>query len=80
MEADSMGDSKLRSRKYQFWMSPGFGLETVGLLPLRKPVLAIVLLAVTLIIGVAGAMRAKSDDALRDLFRSKTAAYTAIVL
>ncbi|MCC7346903.1 MAG: MMPL family transporter, partial [Variibacter sp.] len=51
------------------------GIERIGLLPLRFPVLA-ALLVVLLAVGAAfGALRLKVDDSLSQLFRSNTAEY-----
>jgi predicted RND superfamily exporter protein len=52
-----------------------YGLERIGLIPLRAPVLsALVLLALCIAAGF-GALRLKVDDSLSQLFRSDTAEF-----
>ena len=54
----------------------GLGLARVGLIPLRMPITAAFFIAVASLLAVFGASQVKTDDALEDLFRSKTSVYT----
>lgn len=48
------------------------GIERVGLLSLRFPVIAAVIAAVLVVLAVFGVMRIRTDDSLSQLFRSNT--------
>lgn len=56
--------------------SLGFGFEKIGLLPLRSPLLALVALIGFSIFCATGVLKLETDDALSDLFRSKSAVFT----
>src|SRR6476660_1602175 len=49
-----------------------YGLERLGLIPLRAPVVSAVILAVLCVIAALGIERLKVDDSLSQLFRSDT--------
>ncbi len=49
-----------------------FGLEKLGLIALRAPVLSAILIAVLSALAVVGVMRLKVDDSLSELFRTDT--------
>jgi predicted RND superfamily exporter protein len=49
-----------------------YGLERLGLIPLRAPVVSAVILAVLCVIAALGIERIKVDDSLSQLFRSDT--------
>lgn len=49
-----------------------YGLERIGLIPLRAPAVSAIILAVLCIIAVFGLERIKVDDSLSQLFRSDT--------
>ncbi len=55
--------------------SLGFGIEKLGLLPLRSPYLALIALALFSAFCATGVMKLETDDALSDLFRSKSAVF-----
>src|SRR6201992_2273627 len=52
--------------------SIAFGLERLGLFPMRAPILSIIILAILMIAAVFGIERIKIDDSLSQLFRSNT--------
>jgi predicted RND superfamily exporter protein len=52
-----------------------FGLERIGLIPLRAPVLSACVLVALCIAAAFGAVRLKVDDSLSQLFRSDTAEF-----
>jgi predicted RND superfamily exporter protein len=49
-----------------------FGLERLGLVALRAPVLSAILITILSILAVFGVMRLKVDDSLSELFRTNT--------
>jgi len=49
-----------------------YGLERIGLIPLRAPVVSAIILAVLCVIAAFGIERIKVDDSLSQLFRSDT--------
>ncbi|MEA3026024.1 MAG: uncharacterized protein QOF91_1309, partial [Alphaproteobacteria bacterium] len=49
-----------------------YGLERIGLIPLRAPIVSAIILAVLCIIAALGIERLKVDDSLSQLFRSET--------
>ena len=49
-----------------------YGLERLGLIPLRAPVVSAIILAVLCVIAALGIERIKVDDSLSQLFRSDT--------
>ena len=49
-----------------------YGLERLGLIPLRAPVVSAIILAVLCVIAAFGVERIKVDDSLSQLFRSDT--------
>lgn len=55
--------------------SLGFGIERLGLLPLRSPWIAIVVLAAFSAFCAMGILKLETDDALSDLFRSNSSVY-----
>ncbi|MCG8650057.1 MAG: hypothetical protein MI861_09495, partial [Pirellulales bacterium] len=55
--------------------SLSFGLERIGLLPLRFPVVSAVVIAVMTAIAVYGISLLKVDDSLSELFRTNTPAF-----
>ena len=55
--------------------SLGFGIERLGLLPLRAPWLSLLLLLAFSGFCALGVAKLETDDALSDLFRSKSAVY-----
>lgn len=55
--------------------SLGFGFEKLGLLPLRSPILALVALVAFSAFCALGIVKLETDDALSDLFRSKSAVF-----
>ena len=56
--------------------SLGFGFEKIGLLPLRSPYIALVALMVFSAFCATGIIKLETDDALSDLFRSKSADFS----
>ncbi len=60
----------------RFFRSLGFGIERIGLLPLRAPWLAMLALAVFSAYCATGVMKLETDDALSDLFRSQSEVYS----
>lgn len=55
--------------------SLGFGFEKLGLLPLRSPYIALVVLAIFSAFCATGILKLETDDALSDLFRSKSTVF-----
>ena len=53
----------------------GLGLSRIGLVPIRMPVTAAIVIALVSLLAVVGMLQVKTDDALSDLFRSKTPVY-----
>ena len=49
-----------------------YGLERLGLIPLRAPVVSAIIVAVLCVIAALGLERIKVDDSLSQLFRSDT--------
>ena len=54
----------------------GLGLSRIGLVPIRMPVTAAIVIALISFLAVIGMVQVKTDDALSDLFRSETTVYT----
>jgi predicted RND superfamily exporter protein len=52
--------------------SIAFGLERLGLIPMKAPVLSCIVLAILMVGAVFGIDRIKIDDSLSQLFRSNT--------
>ncbi|HVG51886.1 MAG TPA: RND transporter, partial [Xanthobacteraceae bacterium] len=52
-----------------------YGIERIGLIPLRFPVLTLLIFAVLMVGAVFGVERIKVDDSLSQLFRSETAEF-----
>jgi hypothetical protein len=52
--------------------SIAFGLERLGLIPMKAPILSCIILAILMIGAVFGIYRIKIDDSLSQLFRSNT--------
>src|ERR1700755_2846586 len=52
--------------------SIAFGIEKLGLIPMKAPILSIVILAILIVGAVFGIDRIKIDDSLSQLFRSNT--------
>ncbi|WP_424627120.1 efflux RND transporter permease subunit [Bradyrhizobium sp. SYSU BS000235] len=55
--------------------SIAFGIERIGLIPLRAPKLAAAILLALCVVAVFGIQRIKIDDSLSQLFRSNTPEY-----
>ncbi|MBR0872238.1 MMPL family transporter [Bradyrhizobium tropiciagri] len=55
--------------------SIAFGIERLGLIPMRAPILSCIILVVLLIGAVFGVHRIKIDDSLSQLFRSESKDY-----
>src|SRR5580693_4368230 len=55
--------------------SIAFGLEKLGLIPMKAPILSCIVLAILMIGAVFGIDRIKIDDSLSQLFRSNTKEY-----
>jgi predicted RND superfamily exporter protein len=66
-------EAEERQAKRQF--SIAFGLERIGLIAIRKPVLSCIILFAMVIGAVFGIERIKIDDSLSQLFRSDTKEY-----
>ena len=49
-----------------------YGLERIGLIPLRAPILSAIILALLCLVAALGVERLKVDDSLSQLFRSDT--------
>jgi uncharacterized protein len=49
-----------------------YGLERIGLIPLRAPILSAIILALLCLVAALGIERLKVDDSLSQLFRSDT--------
>ncbi|MBX9828482.1 MAG: MMPL family transporter [Xanthobacteraceae bacterium] len=49
-----------------------YGLERIGLIPLRAPILSAIVLALLCVVAALGVERLKVDDSLSQLFRSET--------
>ncbi|WP_022724140.1 RND family transporter [Rhodopseudomonas sp. B29] len=56
-------------------LSIAFGIERLGLIPLRAPILSCLILLVMVVGAVFGIQRIKIDDSLSQLFRSETPEY-----
>ena len=50
----------------------GLGLERIGLIPLKFPILTLLVLMVLTGVAAVGILRLKVDDSLSELFRSDT--------
>src|SRR3954471_11923260 len=66
-------EAEERQAKQQ--ISIAFGLERIGLIAIRKPVLSCIILFAMVIGAVFGIERIKIDDSLSQLFRSNTKEY-----
>src|ERR1700755_1334114 len=55
--------------------SIAFGIEKLGLIPMKAPILSIVILAILIVGAVFGIDRIKIDDSLSQLFRSNSKEY-----
>src|ERR1700757_4123853 len=55
--------------------SIAFGIERLGLIPMRAPILSCIVLVLLLIGAVFGVHRIKIDDSLSQLFRSESKDY-----
>ena len=75
-----------RSDRFQSWEFTGtappanqvgiaFGIERLGLLPLRFPIVTLVIVIVLAVLAGFGLTRIKVDDSLSQLFRSDTAEF-----
>ena len=49
-----------------------YGLERIGLIPLRAPIVSAIILALLCVVAALGVERLKVDDSLSQLFRSDT--------
>src|ERR1700743_1578267 len=56
-------------------LSIAFGLERIGLIAIKAPVVSIIILAVLMVAAVFGVQRIKIDDSLSQLFRSNSKDY-----
>src|ERR1700744_2478947 len=56
-------------------LSIAFGLERIGLIAIKAPVVSCIILAVLLVAAVFGVQRIKIDDSLSQLFRSNSKDY-----
>lgn len=63
-----MDVSETRGRSFRF----SFGIDRLGLVALRAPLLSALLIAVLTALAVLGVMRLKVDDSLSELFRTNT--------
>ncbi len=63
-----MGEPEEPHRSFLF----SFGLEKLGLLPLRAPYVAAIAIALLTALAAAGLLRLKVDDSLSELFRTNT--------
>ena len=52
--------------------SIAFGLERIGLIAIKAPILSVVILFVLMVAAIFGIERIKIDDSLSQLFRSDT--------
>ena len=55
--------------------SIAFGLERLGLIPMKAPILSCIILAILMVAAVFGIYRIKIDDSLSQLFRSNSREY-----
>src|ERR1700750_1798794 len=55
--------------------SIAFGLERLGLIPMKAPILSCIILVILIIGAVFGIQRIKIDDSLSQLFRSNSKDY-----
>ena len=55
--------------------SIAFGLERMGLIAVKAPILSMIILAVLIVAGIFGIYRIKIDDSLSQLFRSDSKDY-----
>ncbi len=55
--------------------SIAFGLERIGLIAVRAPILSCIILVLLCVLAVFGVHRIKIDDSLSQLFRSDTKEY-----
>ncbi len=63
-----MGNADEQHRNFVF----SFGLERLGLIALRAPVLVAVLVAIATVLGLIGILKLQVDDSLSELFRTNT--------
>lgn len=78
MNAIRLAGSLLKSnfvKKSPGFRSLGFGIERLGLLPLRAPFITLLLLLAFSAFAGMGILKLETDDALSDLFRSQSAIY-----
>src|ERR1700685_3121044 len=54
-----------------------FGVEQLGFVGLKAPILALIALALLVALAIAGVMRIQVDDSLSELFRSETPEFKA---
>ena len=55
--------------------SIAFGLERMGLIAIKAPVLSVIILFVLMVVAIFGIERIKIDDSLSQLFRSNSKDY-----
>lgn len=75
MEKTQRPDGKSHSRAETTRSIHGFGLVRIGIFATHAPIATAIIILLTAIVAVFGASRLKTDDALSDLFRSKTPIY-----
>ena len=63
-----MGNADEQHRNFVF----SFGLERLGLIALRAPVVVAVLVAIATVLGLIGILKLQVDDSLSELFRTDT--------
>ena len=63
-----MGNADEQHRNFVF----SFGLERLGLVALKAPVLVAVLVAIATVLGLIGILKLQVDDSLSELFRTNT--------
>lgn len=68
---DGVGPSRAEETRPPF----GFGVAKIGHLPTKAPIVTAILILLASVVAVVGAARVNTDDALSDLFRSKTPVY-----
>src|SRR5205814_4514224 len=71
---NNINDPDVANRKRNL-VSIAFGLERIGLIAVRAPVLSCVILLALVIGAIFGIYRIKIDDSLSQLFRSDTREY-----
>lgn len=58
------------AERRSFWFS--FGVERLGLVPLKAPLLSVILIALISALAIPGVFRMSVDDSLSELFRTET--------